>query len=97
MHIRNTYCIIKRNETQRILIFFVTHANFSTYTNNLWNHVTHATRAKILTHATFFDPRQNFMNPRHIRQKFHWRHPRAHAPTVHPPPRTHGTHAAYAV
>ena len=57
---------MKRNGTQRIL--FLSHANFLTHAKILW---TYATHDKILTHAIlfffFFDPRQNFINPRHSR------------------------------
>ena len=62
-YIKNTYYIMKRNRTQRILILLLTHTNFSTHTNILWTStyhakilwtdVAHTTHAKFLTHAIF--------------------------------------------
>ena len=45
---RNTYIIMKRDVTKRVL--FLTHANLSTHAKIFW---IHATRAKILTYAIF--------------------------------------------
>ena len=86
IHIRNTHYIMKRNGTQRILILFLTHANFSTHANILWNKSidtkilwTHATHAKVLTHVIFF-------NPPHKPFFFHPSHLQTHAATLPTPP-----------
>ena len=88
IHIRNTYYVMKTNGTQRILILFLTHANFSTHTNILLTCATHAkvlwthaTNAAHVTYASFLT-QANIYEPTPPTPKFDQRHPRTHA--THP-------------